>query len=67
VIIDGHNDLALRTWRGEEPRHIQLAAAAEADFAGGFFALFVPSPEPGPPEPGPAHYALPLADPIPTE
>ncbi|MGH3009532.1 MAG: dipeptidase [Gaiellaceae bacterium] len=65
MIIDGHNDLALRTWRGEEPRHIDLSAAAEADFAGGFFALFVPSPQPK--EPRSVPYALPLAEPIPTE
>jgi membrane dipeptidase len=67
VILDGHNDLVLRTWRGEEPKHIDLstAAEAEADFAGGFFALYVPSPQPK--EPRTAHYSLPLADPIPTE
>jgi membrane dipeptidase len=65
VILDGHNDLVLRTWRGEEPKHIDLSTAAEADFAGGFFALYVPSPQPK--EPRTAHYSLPLADPIPTE
>ena len=42
VILDGHNDLALRVWLGEEPAHIDLATAAEADFAGGFFALSLP-------------------------
>jgi membrane dipeptidase len=65
VIVDGHNDLVLRRWRGEEPQHVDLDAAAEAGFAGGFFALFVPSPKP--PDPVSAHYALPLPDPIPTE
>ena len=43
VILDGHNDLVLRRWRGEAPQHIDLARAAEADFCGGFFALYVPS------------------------
>ena len=30
VILDGHNDLALRVWQGQEPRHIDLASAGEA-------------------------------------
>ena len=30
VILDGHDDLALRRWRGDEPKHIDLARAAEA-------------------------------------
>lgn len=67
MIIDGHNDLVLCTWRGDEPRHVDLEAAVEAGFAGGFFALFVPSPPLGDPQPGPASYALPLSPPIPTE
>ena len=45
AILDGHNDLVLRRWRGEAPKHIDLARAAEADFCGGFFALYVPSPD----------------------
>jgi membrane dipeptidase len=65
VIIDGHNDLVSRIWRNEEIRHVHLDAAAEAQFAGGFFALYVPSPVPAPPTT--AHYALRLPDPIPTE
>lgn len=65
LIVDGHNDLVLRTWRGDPPRHVDLDAAGEAQFAGGFFALFVPSPHPSDPPEVP--YALPLADPIPTE
>jgi membrane dipeptidase len=64
VIIDGHNDLVLRRWRGEQPRHLELADAGASDFAGGFFALYVPSniafDEPVPP------YAEPLPPPIPT-
>jgi membrane dipeptidase len=67
VIVDGHNDLVLRTLLGDEIRHMHLDQAAAADFAGGFFALFVPSPGPGPPKPTTAHYALPLPDPIPRE
>jgi membrane dipeptidase len=65
LIIDGHNDLVGRRWRGDEVRHVDLDAAGDADFAGGFFALFVPSPKPGEPPPGPS-YALPLPEPIPT-
>lgn len=65
LIVDGHNDLVLRTWRGEPPRHIHLDQAAEAGFSGGFFAIYVPSPHP--PDPTEIPYALPLADPIPTE
>jgi len=64
VIIDGHNDLVLRTWLGEPPRHVDLDAATEAGFAGGFFALYVPSPHP--PDPTSIPYAVPLAEPIPT-
>jgi membrane dipeptidase len=65
MIVDGHNDLVLRTWRGEAPRHIDLARATEAGFAGGFFALYVP----GEPldEPARAPYSLPLGDPVPQE
>jgi membrane dipeptidase len=66
VIIDGHNDLVSRLWREEEIRHVHLDRAGEADFAGGFFALYVPSLKPQDP-PGGASYALPLPDPIPTE
>jgi membrane dipeptidase len=65
VIIDGHNDLVLRTWRSDPPRHVDLHAARDADFAGGFFAIYVPSPHP--PDPTEIPYALPLAAPIPTE
>jgi membrane dipeptidase len=65
VIIDGHNDLALRTWRGDPVWHMDLGAARDAGYAGGFFALYVPSPHP--PDPTEIPYALPLADPIPTE
>jgi membrane dipeptidase len=62
VILDGHNDLLLRLWQGERPRHLDLERAAATGFAGGFFALFVP----GPPTPDPESvpYALPLGEPV---
>jgi membrane dipeptidase len=63
VIIDGHNDLVLHRWRGEESGHMDLDAAAAAGFAGGFFALYVPSPAVG--ELPTIPYALPLPEPIP--
>jgi membrane dipeptidase len=65
VILDGHNDHVLRRWRGETPKHIDLARAAEADFRGGFFALYVPGAETH--EPPAAPYELPLENPIPIE
>jgi membrane dipeptidase len=63
VIVDGHNDLLLRLWRGEEPLDLDLQTARAAGFAGGFFALFAPS-GPSPAEPGVDVYALPPAEPI---
>jgi membrane dipeptidase len=65
VIVDGHNDLVSRVWRGDEIRHVHLEEASAADFAGGFFALYVPSPKP--PNPTSAHYALPLPEPVPRD
>jgi membrane dipeptidase len=43
VILDGHNDVLLRLWRGEQLVHLDPTTAPEAGFAGGFFALFAPS------------------------
>lgn len=43
--------------------HLDLDAARAAGFAGGFFALYVPSP--GVPDPTETPYALPLAGPVP--
>lgn len=63
MVIDGHNDLVLRRWRGEQARHVDLDAARDAGFAGGFFALYVPSPSP-PGDPPDPPYAVPLAEPI---
>lgn len=65
MIIDGHNDLVSRLWRGDEIRHVQLDDAPAADFAGGFFALYVPSPKPA--KPTTARYELPLPEPIPRD
>ena len=65
MIVDGHNDLVARVWRGDAIRHVHLDEAAAADFAGGFFALFIPSPRP--PDPTSDHYALPLPEPLPRE
>ena len=62
MILDGHNDLLLRLWRGRRPIHLELETARETGFAGGFFALFAPS---GPaPDEGVSAYSLPPAEPI---
>ena len=63
MVIDGHNDLVLQRWLGETGKHIDLDTAAESGFAGGFFALYVPSPYNGDPPAPP--YAMPLAGEIP--
>jgi membrane dipeptidase len=63
VIVDGHNDLLLRLWLGEEPRHLELERARAEGFAGGFFAVFVPG-EPLPEQPPPIPYSLPLPPPL---
>jgi membrane dipeptidase len=65
VFIDGHNDLVLHRWRGEPTKHMDLDAARDAGFAGGFFAIYVPSPNV--PDPTAVPYALPLPDAIPFE
>ena len=65
MVIDGHNDLVLKRWRGEPGKHIDLETAAETGFAGGFFALYVPSEFKGDPPATP--YAMPIAGPIPFE
>jgi membrane dipeptidase len=56
-IFDGHNDVLLRLWRregtggapqafldGEEKGQLDLPMARRGGFAGGLFAIFVPSP-----------------------
>jgi membrane dipeptidase len=65
MVIDGHNDLVLKRWRGEPGVHIDLETAADAGFAGGFFALYVPSPFNGDPPATP--YAMPMPERIPFE
>src|SRR5438093_3244265 len=61
-IVDGHNDLLLRLWGGEEPRDVELSRAAESGFAAGFFAVYVPSPRLE--EPRRLPYSIPLAEPL---
>src|ERR1700716_1376384 len=65
MIIDGHNDLVLHRWRGEPTLHLDLDAARAAGFAGGFFALYVPSPGVRAQEEIP--YDVPFPGPIPHE
>ena len=63
-IFDGHNDALLRLWKrggadaprafldGEGKGQLDLPKAQQGGFAGGMFAVFVPSPRSGPrPEP----------------
>src|SRR5262245_13572843 len=65
VILDGHNDLVLRCWRGDELKHIDLRRAAEVDFCGGFFAIYIPGADVL--EPPEAPYEVPLEDAIPPD
>ena len=56
-IFDGHNDVLLRLYRragaeavtaflqGEDKGHLDLPKARMGGFAGGLFAIFVPSPK----------------------
>ena len=55
TVLDGHNDTLLRLWLAEDhggrgfmegrgDLHIDAPKAREGGFAGGFFAVFVPSP-----------------------
>jgi membrane dipeptidase len=56
-VFDGHNDLLLRLWSktegdplrdfvdGDGKGHLDLPRMQRGGFAGGFFAIFVPSPE----------------------
>jgi membrane dipeptidase len=62
VIIDGHNDLVLRRWRGQDAKHVLLEEAGPSGFAGGFFALYLPSGDLH--EPDDVPYDLPLPAPI---
>jgi membrane dipeptidase len=56
-VFDGHNDLLLRLWgkkagdpvasflAGDGEGHLDLPRMVKGGFAGGFFAIFVPSPQ----------------------
>jgi membrane dipeptidase len=56
-VFDGHNDVLLRLWNkklgdpvadfvtGDGQGHLDLPRMIKGGFAGGFFAIFVPSPE----------------------
>ena len=78
-IFDGHNDALLRLYRrggadgprafldGEEKGHLDLPKAAQGGFAGGLFAVFVPSArrsDRSPDEASAANPEPPLANPI---
>lgn len=72
-VFDGHNDVLLRLWskkagdpvaaflNGDGEGHLDLPRMLKGGFAGGFFAVFVPSPEDeglhddDDPNPPPAH------------
>ena len=65
MILDGHNDLALRLWLGLGAKHVRLDDAAGADFGGGFFALSAQADLP--PLPAQAPYTLPLPEAVPRD
>ncbi len=55
-VFDGHNDFLLRLWQEPESRekiwlegegkgHLDLPRMRKGGFAGGFFAIYIPSPE----------------------
>ncbi len=56
-VFDGHNDLLLRLWRaapaerdrlwldGDGDGHLDLPRMRRGGFAGGLFAIYVPSPQ----------------------
>jgi membrane dipeptidase len=81
-VFDGHNDILLRLWNAPERRediwlmgegkgHLDLPRMKASGFAGGMFAIYVPSP--GKSDPGvnldaamdAPPYDLPLPDPVP--
>src|SRR5437868_2192207 len=75
-VFDGHNDVLLRIYRGNEGKgpkhdlftrndggHLDLPRAHEGGFGGGFFAVFVPPPV-EPPEPDRISADYPLPPPI---
>ena len=80
-VFDGHNDILLRLWnapgrrhdiwlQGEGRGHLDLPRMQAGGFAGGLFAIYVPSPDMG--DPGAVEramdnppYAMPLPEPVP--
>jgi membrane dipeptidase len=78
-VFDGHNDLLLRLWRaapedrdrlwlaGDGSGHLDLPRMRRGGFAGGFFAIFIPSSDGASPDAlmGGPSYDLPLPAPIP--
>lgn len=82
-VFDGHNDILLRLYReperreeiwltGEGKGHLDLPRMKRGGFAGGFFAIYVPSPrDPDAPDfealMDHPPYDMALPDPIPTE
>jgi membrane dipeptidase len=65
VILDGHNDLALRVWQGLPPKHVLLESAGEVDFGGGWFAMSAIAGMPNLPTKVP--YEVPLDNSVPFE
>jgi membrane dipeptidase len=80
-VFDGHNDILWRHWSRDRPRdalwpqgdgsgHLDLPRMRAGGFAGGFFAIYVPSPSADAPVDFDAlmdapPYRLPLPDPVP--
>jgi membrane dipeptidase len=65
MILDGHNDVALRVWQGLPPKHVLIASAGDVDFAGGFFAMSALAEMPDLPAQAP--YEVPLDSSVPFE
>jgi membrane dipeptidase len=77
-VFDGHNDLLLRLWRaapgdrdrlwleGDGTGHLDLPRMQRGGFAGGLFAIYVPSPDGASPESYMSRpsYDLPLPSPL---
>ena len=65
MILDGHNDLALRVWQGLPPKHVLIESAGEVGFGGGFFAMSALAEMAGLPAQAP--YDVPLDSSVPFE
>jgi membrane dipeptidase len=82
-VFDGHNDILLRLFQdrdrkrllwpmGDGSGHLDLPRMRDAGFAGGMFAIFVPSPTMGDPSAMQARmdrppYAIQMPDPVPLD